>query len=495
MSSDPALRPLLRIVLTSRRIELRDVGSASALCQVDLLDPRAGQAVAELAAHARARAGAIEVVLPEAELARGRLTGADPAPLARVAAARALGTPEGDLLVSLGEPDATGGRDWAAVRCEAIYETRVFLGECGLEAIAISPPGDLPPFLTALAPPGSTPKERARRRVPRRLPAAAALLAGAALLAWPFFPEARRQPVETSLDAESVTLAGRVPESGPGPAPMHRPPQLVAIASTAAPPAARAEAPQPLHEPILTISARNLPTFEPAPPTHHVLHPFRLETVTIEPLTVPPMLSVLVAQTTRDASSDAGPIRPFERPAEQGAAQLSVPVLMTATGTIARPFARPIVAGPSAEAVTASVASAVVAARSESLVVDRPLARAATPAAERIVPTTYAPAPPAVTDPALTSAQPRSATVVALAAPTATSRAAREIVGLSARDMSLLGVFGSPSQKRALIRLPNGSVRKVRAGDRIDGGRVLAVGSDSVRLSDRGRETILRLPY
>ena len=74
-----------------------------------------------------------------------------------------------------------------------------------------------------------------------------------------------------------------------------------------------------------------------------------------------------------------------------------------------------------------------------------------------------------------------------LAAPTARA-------GLSRGNVALIGVFGAESGRHALLRLPNGAVQRVRAGDSVQGVQVAAVGSDSVRLSGRGRDTLLRLP-
>ena len=65
----------------------------------------------------------------------------------------------------------------------------------------------------------------------------------------------------------------------------------------------------------------------------------------------------------------------------------------------------------------------------------------------------------------------------------ATSRAA----GFSRGNMSLIGVFGSASERHALVRLSNGKVERGGAGDRIQGVQVAAVGADSVRLTRGGR--------
>ncbi|GIX15528.1 MAG: hypothetical protein KatS3mg118_3487 [Paracoccaceae bacterium] len=61
-------------------------------------------------------------------------------------------------------------------------------------------------------------------------------------------------------------------------------------------------------------------------------------------------------------------------------------------------------------------------------------------------------------------------------------------------QMALIGVFGASGSRRALIRLPDGSFRRLARGDRIEGWRVTAIDTDSLRLA-RGAETrILRLP-
>jgi len=78
-------------------------------------------------------------------------------------------------------------------------------------------------------------------------------------------------------------------------------------------------------------------------------------------------------------------------------------------------------------------------------------------------------------------------------APTA-NRAASERVGLSRNSVSLLGVFGSSKDRYALLRLPNGSVKRVGAGDSVQGVRVAAVSRDSVRLTQGKRDTVLRMP-
>ena len=66
--------------------------------------------------------------------------------------------------------------------------------------------------------------------------------------------------------------------------------------------------------------------------------------------------------------------------------------------------------------------------------------------------------------------------------------------GISRGNVSLIGVFGGADGRHALLRLPNGDIRKVAAGDSVQGVRVAAVGPDTVQLLSRGRNTLLRLP-
>lgn len=62
------------------------------------------------------------------------------------------------------------------------------------------------------------------------------------------------------------------------------------------------------------------------------------------------------------------------------------------------------------------------------------------------------------------------------------------------REVNLIGVYGQPSDRRALVRLSNGRYRKVKVGDRMDGGRVLAIGDDTLRYQKNGRNLTLNMP-
>ncbi len=60
--------------------------------------------------------------------------------------------------------------------------------------------------------------------------------------------------------------------------------------------------------------------------------------------------------------------------------------------------------------------------------------------------------------------------------------------------VNLIGIYGSPSKRRALVRLASGKYVKVEVGDRVDGGRVSAIGSNELRYVKRGRNITLKMP-
>ncbi len=90
-------------------------------------------------------------------------------------------------------------------------------------------------------------------------------------------------------------------------------------------------------------------------------------------------------------------------------------------------------------------------------------------------------------------------TVAAARMPPVPSRAsvAKQATVANAINLSkvnLIGVYGSPSQRRALVRLPSGRYVKVKVGDRVDGGQVAAIGDTELRYIKRGRNITLTLP-
>jgi len=108
---------------------------------------------------------------------------------------------------------------------------------------------------------------------------------------------------------------------------------------------------------------------------------------------------------------------------------------------------------------------------------------------------------PAVAPPA--ASQPQQPQVAAAAPrqaepsiPTRASVARRATVSnvLNLRKVNLIGVYGTPNDRRALVRLSNGRYVKVSVGDKVDGGKVSAIGETELRYIKRGRNVTLTMP-
>jgi hypothetical protein len=152
-----------------------------------------------------------------------------------------------------------------------------------------------------------------------------------------------------------------------------------------------------------------------------------------------------------------------------------------------RPRSRPsdvtaqAAARAAAQAEARAAAEAVARATEEAIVESlKPRLRPATVA--RSVATSRPPEP--VAAPAAPSI-PTSASV---------ARSATERNAINLRQVNLIGVYGTPADRRALVRLANGQYRKVQVGDRIDGGRVSAIGDSELRYTKSGRNVVLRIP-
>jgi type IV pilus biogenesis protein PilP len=55
--------------------------------------------------------------------------------------------------------------------------------------------------------------------------------------------------------------------------------------------------------------------------------------------------------------------------------------------------------------------------------------------------------------------------------------------------INLVGVYGVPSDRRALVRLPSGRYVKVKVGDQVDGGTVAQI-NDSELIYRKGSRTV-----
>ncbi|MDU9002722.1 hypothetical protein [Sedimentitalea todarodis] len=65
---------------------------------------------------------------------------------------------------------------------------------------------------------------------------------------------------------------------------------------------------------------------------------------------------------------------------------------------------------------------------------------------------------------------------------------------INLRRINLIGVYGTPANRRALVRLPSGRYKKVKVGDRVDGGKIVAIGDSELRYQKNGRNVTLKMP-
>ncbi|MDX8348304.1 hypothetical protein SLH49_09915 [Cognatiyoonia sp. IB215446] len=78
--------------------------------------------------------------------------------------------------------------------------------------------------------------------------------------------------------------------------------------------------------------------------------------------------------------------------------------------------------------------------------------------------------------------------------PGGVARAATQDDVIRLREMNLIGVYGRPNARRALVRLSNGRYVRVEVGSALDGGQVTAIGESALNYVKRGRTYALELP-
>ncbi len=97
-----------------------------------------------------------------------------------------------------------------------------------------------------------------------------------------------------------------------------------------------------------------------------------------------------------------------------------------------------------------------------------------------------------------TAKTPRSAVGTSKPSPgptvVAVTKAATQKARFNKRKMNLVGVFGTPNARRALIRMPSGRYVKVKTGDRLSGWQVSAIGESSLRIRKGSKNQVLRMP-
>ena len=171
-------------------------------------------------------------------------------------------------------------------------------------------------------------------------------------------------------------------------------------------------------------------------------------------------------------SEELAGLRPNDRPqSAQDAALAAAPV--------SAPSAQAIAASPVPNSRPSDFDSRVASIRNRAVEQQAAqVAAAAAAAAANQVATAAAVAP----------AQPSIPTTASVA------RQATIENALNLRRVNLIGVYGSDSDRRAVIRLSSGRYVKVRVGDRVDGGQVAAIGDSELRLIKGGRDVTLTVP-
>jgi hypothetical protein len=78
--------------------------------------------------------------------------------------------------------------------------------------------------------------------------------------------------------------------------------------------------------------------------------------------------------------------------------------------------------------------------------------------------------------------------------PGGVARAATQEDVISLREINLIGIYGRPNARRALVRLSNGRYVRVEVGSELDGGQVTAIGDEALNFVKRGRTYAIQLP-
>ena len=89
---------------------------------------------------------------------------------------------------------------------------------------------------------------------------------------------------------------------------------------------------------------------------------------------------------------------------------------------------------------------------------------------------------------------PRNSPRLAIPSSASVARQATLDDAIQLNRVNLIGVYGSPSDRRALLRLSSGRYVKVKIGDRLDGGTVSAITSNQVQYRKGSRTLSLSVP-
>jgi type IV pilus biogenesis protein PilP len=181
--------------------------------------------------------------------------------------------------------------------------------------------------------------------------------------------------------------------------------------------------------------------------------------------------------------SQLSEIRPPRRPASEqvvAAAQqpeTSAPSSELAVATSLQPRTRP-------QDFDAIVATAVVQSRVVETTVEPDLR----------IPDTSAAIEAALAGDSEPEPRPQDTPRLAIPSSASVSRQATIEDAIRLNKINLVGVYGVPSDRRALIRLPSGRYVKVKVGDRVDGGTVASISDSALTYKKGSRVIALEMP-
>ena len=78
--------------------------------------------------------------------------------------------------------------------------------------------------------------------------------------------------------------------------------------------------------------------------------------------------------------------------------------------------------------------------------------------------------------------------------PQETQQAATLTEAIALNETALIGLFNGPDGGSALLRLRSGGIVRVSTGETVDGGRVVAINEDGLRLQRGEEQVVLTMP-
>lgn len=295
----------------------------------------------------------------------------------------------------------------------------------------------------------------------------------------PVLPKSRPASLSTAAAAQTTAAA---PNPLEGKLPRPRPAGLVVpVVPPAAPPVADPAtngAVTPPDAAATTMTAALPPVAPPVDPRHAGLSPkTRPAKVAAAALAARQNAEAVAAAAAAAASAEAE----VRQAALNNASKLAV---ASSRQPALRPAAIVKVAAAAKAAESAVQASAVEAALAEAQTTPEP-APEPQPQAQ------VEPAP----DPTAEVEEPELSSNGVPNMPTTRTVAKKATIAnaLDLGDINLIGVFGSSANRRALVRMPTGRLVKVQVGDRLDGGRVAAIGDNELSYVKKGRTYVLKM--